>query len=87
MVRGNSASRKSSVAAGLRERFGRDLALVGQDNLRRPYQGAAALHPALTPLSLTAAGRTRCRLVRTGRQVGQIGMAASPDAFAHYSNG
>lgn len=35
VVRGNSASRKSSVAAGLRERFGRGLALVGQDNLRR----------------------------------------------------
>ena len=34
-VRGNSASGKSSVAAGLRERFGRGLALVGQDNLRR----------------------------------------------------
>ncbi|MFJ2263514.1 AAA family ATPase [Streptomyces sp. NPDC087844] len=35
VVRGNSASGKSSVAAGLRERFGRGLALVGQDNLRR----------------------------------------------------
>ncbi|WP_329460516.1 AAA family ATPase [Streptomyces sp. NBC_01497] len=34
-LRGNSASGKSSVAAGLRERFGRGLALVGQDNLRR----------------------------------------------------
>ncbi|MEU5274795.1 kinase [Streptomyces asoensis] len=35
MLRGNSASGKSSVASGLRERFGRGLALVGQDNLRR----------------------------------------------------
>ena len=35
VVRGNSASGKSSVAAGLRGRFGRGLALVGQDNLRR----------------------------------------------------
>ncbi|QDO01751.1 kinase [Streptomyces sp. S1A1-8] len=31
----NSASGKSSVAAGLRESFGRGLAVVGQDNLRR----------------------------------------------------
>ncbi|MFJ1901696.1 MULTISPECIES: kinase [unclassified Streptomyces] len=35
LLRGNSASGKSSVAAGIRERFGRGLALVGQDNLRR----------------------------------------------------
>lgn len=35
VLRGNSASGKSSVAAGLRTRFGRGLALVGQDNLRR----------------------------------------------------
>ena len=35
VLRGNSASGKSSVAAGIRERFGRGLALVGQDNLRR----------------------------------------------------
>ncbi|MFE2719127.1 AAA family ATPase [Streptomyces mirabilis] len=35
VVRGNSASGKSSVAAGLRERFGRGLAVVAQDNLRR----------------------------------------------------
>lgn len=35
VLRGNSASGKSSVAAGLREGFGRGLALVGQDNLRR----------------------------------------------------
>ncbi|MFF9017211.1 AAA family ATPase [Streptomyces sp. NPDC014870] len=35
VLRGNSASGKSSVAAGLRERFGRGLALVEQDNLRR----------------------------------------------------
>ncbi|MFF1605819.1 kinase [Streptomyces mirabilis] len=34
-VPGNSASGKSSVAAGLRESFGRGLAVVGQDNLRR----------------------------------------------------
>ncbi|MFD3330294.1 AAA family ATPase [Streptomyces sp. NPDC058701] len=35
VLRGNSASGKSSVAAGLREGFGRGLALVAQDNLRR----------------------------------------------------
>lgn len=35
VLRGNSASGKSSVAAGLRERFGRGLAVVAQDNLRR----------------------------------------------------
>ncbi|MET9494467.1 AAA family ATPase [Streptomyces sp. NPDC006552] len=35
VVRGNSASGKSSVAAGLRARFGRGIALVAQDNLRR----------------------------------------------------
>ncbi|MBB4717239.1 putative ABC-type ATPase [Streptomyces luteogriseus] len=35
VVRGNSGSGKSSVAAGIRERFGRGLALVAQDNLRR----------------------------------------------------
>ncbi|MEW1865631.1 kinase [Streptomyces sp. NPDC088194] len=35
VVRGNSASGKSSVAAGLRAGFGRGLAIVGQDNLRR----------------------------------------------------
>lgn len=35
VVRGNSASGKSSVAAEIRARFGRGLALVAQDNLRR----------------------------------------------------
>ncbi|MEV6564977.1 kinase [Streptomyces kronopolitis] len=35
VLRGNSATGKSSVAAGLRERYGRGIALVGQDNLRR----------------------------------------------------
>ncbi|MER5433252.1 AAA family ATPase [Streptomyces sp. NPDC002588] len=35
VLRGNSASGKSSVAAGVRHRFGRGVALVGQDNLRR----------------------------------------------------
>ncbi|MDW6065111.1 kinase [Streptomyces sp. FXJ1.4098] len=35
VLRGNSASGKSSVAAGLRDGFGRGLALVGQDHLRR----------------------------------------------------
>ncbi|MBV6695685.1 kinase [Kitasatospora aureofaciens] len=35
VVRGNSASGKSSVAAGVRDRFGRGLAVVAQDNLRR----------------------------------------------------
>ncbi|UXY40022.1 kinase [Streptomyces albidocamelliae] len=35
VLRGNSASGKSSVAAGVRDRFGRGVALVAQDNLRR----------------------------------------------------
>ncbi|MCX5206546.1 kinase [Streptomyces sp. NBC_00237] len=35
VLRGNSASGKSSVAAELRHRYGRGLAVVGQDNLRR----------------------------------------------------
>ncbi|MEU6375501.1 AAA family ATPase [Streptomyces sp. NPDC046909] len=35
VLRGNSASGKSSIAAGVREKFGRNLAVVGQDNLRR----------------------------------------------------
>ncbi|MFD7737739.1 AAA family ATPase [Streptomyces sp. MJM8645] len=35
VVRGNSASGKSSVAAGIRDQFGRGLAVVAQDNLRR----------------------------------------------------
>jgi hypothetical protein len=35
VLRGNSASGKSSIAAELRKRYGRGLAIVGQDNLRR----------------------------------------------------
>jgi predicted kinase len=35
IIRGNSASGKSSVAGGIRGRFGRGLAVVAQDNLRR----------------------------------------------------
>ncbi|MFF0766121.1 kinase [Streptomyces sp. NPDC003737] len=35
LLRGQSASGKSSVAAGMRGQFGRGLAVVGQDNLRR----------------------------------------------------
>ena len=35
VIRGNSASGKSSVAAEIRRRHGRGLAIVGQDNLRR----------------------------------------------------
>ncbi|MBK3576996.1 kinase [Streptomyces sp. MBT65] len=35
VLRGNSASGKSSVATGLRERYGRGIALVRQDTLRR----------------------------------------------------
>ena len=35
VVRGNSASGKSSVAAGIRTRYGRGLSIVSQDNLRR----------------------------------------------------
>lgn len=35
VIRGNSASGKSAVAAKIRARYGRGLAIVGQDNLRR----------------------------------------------------
>jgi predicted kinase len=35
VLRGNSGAGKSSVAAGIRDRYGRGIALVGQDNLRR----------------------------------------------------
>jgi chloramphenicol 3-O-phosphotransferase len=35
VLRGNSGSGKSSVAAQIRARYGRGIALVGQDNLRR----------------------------------------------------
>jgi predicted kinase len=35
VLRGNSASGKSSVAAEIRTRYGRGIAIVGQDNLRR----------------------------------------------------
>ena len=38
VLRGNSGSGKSSVAAGVRARYGRGIALVGQDNLRRFVQ-------------------------------------------------
>lgn len=35
VLRGNSGSGKTSVAAGVRDRCGRGIAVVGQDNLRR----------------------------------------------------
>jgi predicted ABC-type ATPase len=35
VLRGNSESGKSSVAAEVRRRYGRGIAIVGQDNLRR----------------------------------------------------
>ena len=35
ILRGNSASGKSTVAAEIRERYGRGIAIVSQDNLRR----------------------------------------------------
>ncbi|WP_017582344.1 AAA family ATPase [Nocardiopsis valliformis] len=35
VIRGNSGSGKSTTAAALRTRYGRGIALVGQDNLRR----------------------------------------------------
>jgi predicted kinase len=35
VLRGNSASGKSTVASEIRSRYGRGLAIVGQDNLRR----------------------------------------------------
>ncbi|MGV9267868.1 AAA family ATPase [Kitasatospora sp. NPDC003701] len=49
VLRGNSGSGKSSIAAALRARYGRGIALVGQDNLRRTVlherdtDGAAAI--------------------------------------------
>lgn len=48
VVRGNSASGKSSVAAGIRTRFGRGLALVAQDNLRRTVLRSATCRAAPT---------------------------------------
>lgn len=35
VIRGNSASGKSAAAAAIRDKYGRGLAIVGQDNLRR----------------------------------------------------
>lgn len=35
MLRGNSASGKSAVAQAIRDHYGRGLAIVGQDNIRR----------------------------------------------------
>jgi len=35
VLRGNSASGKTSVATGIRNRYGRGIAIVSQDNLRR----------------------------------------------------
>jgi uridine kinase len=35
LVRGNSGSGKSTIAAGIRAVYGRGIAIVGQDNLRR----------------------------------------------------
>ena len=35
VLRGNSASGKSAIARAVRERYGRGIAIVGQDNLRR----------------------------------------------------
>ena len=35
VIRGNSASGKSTIASAVRERYGRGLAIVSQDNLRR----------------------------------------------------
>lgn len=35
LIRGNSAAGKSTVAARIRGRYGRGIAIVGQDNLRR----------------------------------------------------
>ncbi|MFJ4534761.1 AAA family ATPase [Streptomyces tibetensis] len=35
VIRGNSASGKSSVAQGLRDHYGRGIAIVGQDVIRR----------------------------------------------------
>jgi uridine kinase len=35
VLRGNSASGKGTVASALRDRYGRGIAIVAQDNLRR----------------------------------------------------
>lgn len=35
VIRGNSASGKSTIAMAIREKYGRGVAIVGQDNLRR----------------------------------------------------
>ena len=35
VLRGNSGSGKTSIATGIRSRYGRGVALVGQDNMRR----------------------------------------------------
>ncbi|MCX5215737.1 AAA family ATPase [Kitasatospora sp. NBC_00240] len=35
VIRGNSGSGKSSIAAGVRARYGRGIAVVAQDNIRR----------------------------------------------------
>lgn len=35
VLRGNSASGKTSVATGIRNRYGRGIAIISQDNLRR----------------------------------------------------
>jgi hypothetical protein len=35
VIRGNSASGKSAAAAAIRDKYGRGLAIIGQDNLRR----------------------------------------------------
>ena len=35
VIRGNSASGKSTIAAAIREKYGRGLAVVSQDNIRR----------------------------------------------------
>lgn len=35
VLRGNSASGKSTVARAVRDRYGYGIALVGQDNIRR----------------------------------------------------
>jgi hypothetical protein len=49
VVRGNSASGKSTGAAGLRGKFGRNLVIVGPDNLRRIVLANATGPVAPTP--------------------------------------
>lgn len=74
VLRGNSASGKSFVAAGIRDRFGRGLALVGQDNLRRIVLREGGHAPLEGMLTHAARGLLHQRLHCSSR----AGRAAMP---------